>query len=80
MNEKTKAKISFLASAIAMMTFLSPAAVMVNMIQEFPDTSISVIQMIITIPSLISIPMGIVASKLAKKVLKKTLVIAGTCC
>lgn len=78
--EKTKVKISLLVSAMGMMTFLAPAAVFASMMQEFPGTSVSVIQMIITIPSLISIPMGIVAAKLAKKFLKKTLIIVGTGC
>lgn len=67
MSDKTKAKVSLLLSAMGMMTFLAPAAVIAAMVQEFPDTSVSLIQMIISIPSLISIPLGLVAARLAKR-------------
>lgn len=80
MKEKTKAKISVPISAMGMMSFLVPAAVIANMVQAFPDKSASMIQMVITIPALISIPMGMVAAKLAKRILKKNLVIVGTFC
>ena len=80
MSDKTKAKVSLLLSAMGMMTFLAQAAVIAAMVQEFPDTSVSLIQMIISIPSLISIPLGLVAARLAKRFLKKTLIIFGTCC
>jgi len=53
MSEKMKAKVGLLLSAMAMMSFLATAAVMAAMVQQFPDTNVSLIQMIITIPSLI---------------------------
>ena len=71
-----KIKASLLVSSMTFMMFLTPAAVIASMIQAFPGTSISVIQMIISIPSLISIPMGIVNAALAKKFYKKHLIIA----
>lgn len=80
MSEKMKARIGLLLSAMGMMSFLAPAAVMAAMVQEFPDTNVSLIQMIITIPSLISIPLGLVAARLAKKFFKKALIIFGTGC
>ena len=49
MSDKMKAKVSLLLSAMGMMTFLAPAAVIAAMVQEFPDTSVSLIQMIISI-------------------------------
>lgn len=80
MSEKMKAKVGLLLSAMAMMSFLSPAAVMAAMVQQFPDTNVTLIQMIITIPSLISIPLGLVAARLAKIFYKKALIVFGTCC
>ncbi len=80
MSEKMKAKVGLLLSAMAMMSFLSPAAVMAAMVQQFPDTNVALIQMIITIPSLISIPLGLVAARLAKTFYKKALIVFGTCC
>ena len=80
MSEKMKAKVGLLLSAMAMMSFLAPAAVMAAMVQQFPDTNVSLIQMIITIPSLISIPLGLVAARLAKTFYKKALIVFGTCC
>lgn len=80
MSEKTKAKVGLLLSAMAMMSFLAPAAVMAAMVQQFPNTNVSLIQMIITIPSLISIPLGLVAARLAKIFYKKALIVFGTCC
>lgn len=80
MSEKMKAKVGLLLSAMAMMSFLVPAAVMAAMVQQFPDTNVSLIQMIITIPSLISIPLGLVAARLAKTFYKKALIVFGTCC
>lgn len=80
MSEKMKAKVGLLLSAMAMMSFLALAAVMAAMVQQFPDTNVSLIQMIITIPSLISIPLGLVAARLAKTFYKKALIVFGTCC
>ena len=53
---------------------------MAAMVQQFPDTNVALIQMIITIPSLISIPLGLVAARLAKTFYKKALIVFGTCC
>lgn len=80
MSEKIRVKVGLLLSAMAMMSFLSPAAVMAAMVQQFPNTNVALIQMIITIPSLISIPLGLVAARLAKTFYKKTLIVFGTCC
>ncbi len=80
MSEKLKEKVGLLLSAMAMMSFLSPAAVMAAMVQQFLDTNVSLIQMIITVPSLISIPLGLVAARLAKIFYKKALIVFGTCC
>lgn len=80
MSEKVRMKVGLLLSAMAMMSFLSPAAVMAAMVQQFPNTNVALIQMIITIPSLISIPLGLVAARLAKTFYKKTLIVFGTCC
>lgn len=73
-----KTKASLLVSSMSFMMFLTPAAVIASMIQAFPDTNISVIQMIISIPSLISIPAGFLNAALARKYKKKYLITAGT--
>ena len=80
MGNNVRVKIAILLSAMAMMTFLVPAPVFAGMVQAFPSTDPTMIQMIIGVPSLVSIPLGLVAARLAKRFHKKYLVIFGTCC
>lgn len=66
-----KALVGIYSCALALMGLIVPVSVLANIAQTFPDTPITTIQLIVTLPSLVAIPTGILVSKLASRVYKK---------
>lgn len=67
-----KALVGVYSCALVLMGLIVPVSVLANIAQTFPDTPITTIQLIVTMPSLIAIPTGIIVSKFADRVYKKT--------
>ena len=70
-KDKFKALVGIYSCALSLMALIVPVSVLASIAQAFPDAPITVIQQIVTLPSLIAIPTGIVVSKLASRVYKK---------
>lgn len=66
-----KALVGVYSCALALMGLIVPVSVLANIAQAFPDAPITTIQLIVTLPSLVAIPVGILVSKLASRVYKK---------
>ena len=71
MNGKIKTLVGVYSCALALMGLIVPVSVLADIAQSFPDAPITQIQLIVTLPSLIAIPTGIIVSKLASRVYKK---------
>lgn len=71
MNGKFKTLVGVYSCALALMGLIVPVSVLADIAQSFPDAPITQIQLIVTLPSLIAIPTGIIVSKLASRVYKK---------
>ena len=71
MNGKFKTLVGVYSCALALMSLIVPVSVLADIAQSFPDAPITQIQLIVTLPSLIAIPTGIIVSKLASRVYKK---------
>lgn len=69
-----KQKIGILCSCAVMMSYLAISPVIADIANEFPEISISVIQMILTLPTLMSLVFSLLAGRLAKRFYKKTLI------
>lgn len=70
-KDKLKVLVGIYSCALSLMALIVPVSVLASIAQAFPDTPITMIQQIVTLPSLIAIPTGIIVSKLASRVYKK---------
>ncbi len=70
-----KKKIGILSSCFVLMSYLAISPVIADISAQFPDVDISLVQMIITIPSLMAIFMTLIAGKLASRFYKRTLIL-----
>lgn len=66
-----KTLVGVYSCALALMGLIVPVSVLAGIVQSFPDAPITSIQLIVTLPSLVAIPVGILVSKLASRVYKK---------
>ena len=70
-----KAKVGILCASFSMMCYLCIAPVIADIAAEFPDVNVALVQMIITIPALVGIPVSLAAGKLAQYFYKSTLIL-----
>ena len=56
-------------------TAVSPAIAAIN--EAFPDVSATVVKLVLTLPTLVMMPMGLVSGRLASKIDKKKLLLTG---
>lgn len=70
-KDKIKALVGIYSCALSLMALIVPVSVLASIVQAFPDAPITVVQQIVTLPSLIAIPTGIIVSKLASRIYKK---------
>ncbi len=70
-----KQKIGILCSCAVIMSYLAISPVIADIARAFPGTNISAVQMIITLPSLMSLVFSLLAGKLARIFYKKTLIL-----
>ncbi|WP_028263845.1 MFS transporter [Atopobium fossor] len=66
-----KTLVGVYSCALSLMALIVPVPVLAGIAQAFPGTPITSIQLVVTLPSLIAIPVGILVSKLASRVYKK---------
>lgn len=71
MKEKMKILMGIYSASLVLMGLIVPVSVLANIAQSFPDVPITTIQLMVTLPSLLAIPSGLVVSKLAYKFYKK---------
>ena len=74
-----KQKIGILSSCAIMMSYLAISPVIADISNAFPKTNISVVQMVITLPTLMSLVFSLLAGRLARKFYKKTLIMLSLC-
>lgn len=72
-----KNKLGILSACFVMMSYLLLSPVLSEIAASFPETDISVIQMLITLPTLITLLSSLIAGRLVVKFYKKTLVLWG---
>lgn len=70
-QKNLKTLVGVYSCALALMGLIVPVSVLANIAQTFSDAPITSIQLIVTLPSLVAIPTGIIVSKLADRVYKK---------
>ncbi|MCF0136035.1 MAG: MFS transporter [Lachnospiraceae bacterium] len=73
MNIKTKSKIGILASCFCAMSYLTFAPVVASMAASFPEVSLSLVQMVVTLPSLMFIVVSPLSGTLMRRFAKKKL-------
>lgn len=71
MKGKFKILVGIYSSSLVLMGLIVPVSVLANIAQTFPDVPITTIQLMVTLPSLVAIPSGLIVSKLAHKFYKK---------
>ena len=76
MQQKTKIKIGVLAAAACAISYMAFSPVIADMAAAFPEADISLVQMVITLPSLMFIVFSPLAGTLMRSIPKKTLVLA----
>lgn len=75
-----KHKIGILCSCFVMMSYLAVSPVIADMAAEFGDVSISTIQIVITLPSLVCLATSLLAGALARRLYKRTIILASMGC
>lgn len=70
-KENLKTLVGVYSAALCLMGLIVPVSVLADIAMAFPDTPITTIQLMVTLPSLVAIPTGIIVSKLASVVYKK---------
>lgn len=70
-KENLKTLVGVYSAALCLMGLIVPVSVLAQIAQAFPETPITTIQLMVTLPSLVAIPTGIIVSKLASVVYKK---------
>lgn len=68
-----KQKVGILLTSFVMMSYMGISPVLASIAEEFPNVNQSLIQMIITLPSLLTLVTTLIAGKLVTVVYKKTL-------
>lgn len=72
MDKKSmKTLVGVYSCALSLMGLIVPVSVLGGIVQSFPGVPITTIQLIVTLPSLVAIPTGIIVSKLADRIYKK---------
>ena len=71
-------KIGLMASSFLMMSFLVPTAVLAGIAASFPDASLQTVQMITSMPSLLSVLSSLLVGKLTPRFYKRHLIITAT--
>jgi len=77
MNEKVKIKTGIMALMCLAMAPLAIAPSLANIAQSFPDSSASMIQMLLSVPSLMSLISALIIGKISVSIPKKTLCLTG---
>lgn len=75
MINKAKAKAGILVTCTVSLCYMAFSPIIAGMAAAFPDTDISLVQMVMTLPSFMFIVFSPLAGKLAQKVRKKSLVV-----
>lgn len=75
MTSKTKAKLGILASNYGSLCYIGFAPIIADMAGAFPDTSLSLIQMIMTLPNFVMMIVSPISGKLSQHIRKKTLML-----
>ncbi len=73
-----KAKVGIFTASLCQMCYLVPSSLLSAIAKSFPDVSPSVIQMLITLPSLVSIAVALLVGQLSHLLWKKHVIIAST--
>lgn len=76
MANKAKIKIGILAACTCSLCYMAFSPIIASMAAAFPDTDISLVQMVMTLPSFMFIVFSPLAGKLAQRIRKKSLVTA----
>ncbi|MDL2293000.1 MFS transporter [Ruminococcaceae bacterium OttesenSCG-928-D13] len=75
MKPQLKAKIGLMTVSLIMMSYMAPTAVLADIAQAFPAADPTLVQMIISMPSLLSIVVGLVVGRLTRWVYKRHLLL-----
>lgn len=75
-----KHKIGILCSCFIMMGYLAISPVIADIAEEFSYVSISTVQMVITIPSLLCLVTSLLAGVLARRIYKRTIILISMGC
>jgi len=75
---KIKEKTGLMASSFLMMSFLVPNSVLAEIAADFPEVPLQTVQMITTMPSLVSIVLALAVGKITAYVYKRTLILIST--
>ena len=78
-KEKIKYLVGVYCAAMSFLGLLVPVAIIGSIVQTFPDASVTSIQMLCSLPSLIMVPTALIVSTLASKIYKKHISIFCTC-
>ena len=70
-----KGKIGLMASSFTMMSFFMVNPVLADIAKAYPDTSVQAVQMITTLPNLLSLIVALIVGKLTSYFYKRTLII-----
>ncbi len=77
MNEKNKVKVGIMALMCLAMAPIAIAPSLANIAESFPNSSASMIQMLLSIPSLLSLVTALIIGKISVNVPKKILCLIG---
>ncbi len=75
-----KKKAGILLTCFIMMSYLAIAPILADLAKEFPNVSQSMIQLLITLPNLITLGTSLLAGKLVRYIYKKTIIVFGSVC
>lgn len=75
MQSPLKAKVGLMTASLIMMSYMAPTAVLADIAKSFPLANPSIVQMVITMPSLVSIVVGMVVGRLTRWFYKRHLLL-----
>lgn len=70
-----KGKIGLMAASLPMMSFLAPSSILARVAESYPDASLQLVQMLTTVPNVISVIVSILIGFLTPYVYKKYLIL-----
>lgn len=73
--KKLKGKIGLMAASLPMMCFLAPSSILAGVAESFPDTSLQLVQMLTTVPNLISVIVSVLISFVTPYAYKRYLIL-----